>query len=40
MLFVTINMSKKAILLEDEWRLRFLNDRFPKVEYTSTSEKI
>ena len=32
--------EQKAILLEDEWRLRFLNDRFPKVEYTSTSEKI
>ena len=22
--------EQKAILLEDEWRLRFLNDRFPK----------
>ncbi len=30
----------KAILLDDLWRLNFLKERFPKIEYQSTSEKI
>jgi peptide chain release factor 3 len=30
----------KAILLEDLWRLNFLKERFPKVDYRSTSENV
>jgi peptide chain release factor 3 len=29
-----------AIMLENEWRLKYLNERFPKVRYTSTSATI
>lgn len=29
-----------TILLENIWRLKFLNDKFPAIEYASTSEKI
>ena len=32
--------DQKAILLDDLWRLNFLKDRFPKIEYQSTSEKV
>ncbi len=30
----------RAILLEDTWRLKFLQERFPKVHYRSTSENV
>jgi len=29
-----------TILLEDDWRLKFLKDRFPDVDYTATSESV
>lgn len=32
--------EQKAILLDDLWRLNFLKDRFPAIEYQSTSEKV
>jgi peptide chain release factor 3 len=30
----------KAILLEDLWKLKFLNERYPKITYSATSEKV
>ncbi len=30
----------EAILLEDTWRLKFLQERFPKVQYLSTAENV
>jgi peptide chain release factor 3 len=30
----------KAILLEDTWRLKFLQERFPKVHYSATAENV
>ncbi|MES2746691.1 MAG: EF-Tu/IF-2/RF-3 family GTPase, partial [Bdellovibrionota bacterium] len=32
--------EQKAILLEDLWKLKFLNERYPKITYSSTSEKV
>ena len=32
--------EQKAILLEDLWRLKFLNERYPKITYSATSEKV
>jgi peptide chain release factor 3 len=29
-----------AILLENEWRLKYLNERYPKISYTSTADTI
>ena len=32
--------GQAAILLDNTWRLKFLGERFPKIQYCSTSEKI
>ncbi len=32
--------EQHAILLEDTWRLKFLRERFPKIEYSATSENV
>ena len=32
--------EQKAILLEDTWRLKFLNEKYPKITYSATSEKV
>ncbi len=32
--------EQHAILLEDTWRLKFLQDRFPKISYSATSENV
>lgn len=32
--------EQRAILLEDTWRLKFLQERFPKITYSATSEKV
>jgi peptide chain release factor 3 len=32
--------GQKTILLDNLWRLNFLKERFPKISYSSTSEKI
>jgi len=32
--------EQPAILLENIWRMKYLNERFPKITYTSTAENI
>ena len=32
--------ENKAILLEDAWRINFLKERFPKIEYSATAENV